>query len=63
MNVGPHFGPGLGLEIKPEPGSSFCGLVEEPKPGLSFETLLRHFRIRVTQQDLFGPASAPWLLM
>ena len=34
--VGPHFGPGLGLEDKPEPGSSFCGLVGEPKPG--FET-------------------------
>jgi hypothetical protein len=36
-NVGPHFGPDLGLEDKPKPGSSFCGLVGEPKPGL--ETL------------------------
>ena len=41
--VGPHFGPGLGLEDKPEPGSSFCSLVGEPKPGLSFETCLSHF--------------------
>ena len=43
--VGPHFGPGLGLEDKPMPGSSF-------------ETCLSHFHIGVTQQDLFGPASA-----
>ena len=53
--VGPHFGPGLGLEDKPKPGSSFCSLLGEPKPGLSFETCLSHFRIRVTQEDLFGP--------
>ena len=38
-----HFGPGLGLEDKPESGSSFCVLVGEPKPGSSFETCLNHF--------------------
>ena len=57
------FGPGLGLEDKPKPGSSFCSLLGEPKPGLSFETCLSHFHIGVTQQDLFGPASALPLLM
>jgi hypothetical protein len=61
--VGPHFGPGLGLEDKPKPGSSFCSLVGEPKPGSSFETCLGHFCIGVTQQDLFGPTSALPLLM
>jgi hypothetical protein len=48
--VGPWFGPGLGLKDKPE-------------PGLSFVTCLSHFHIGVTQQDLFGPISAPPLLM
>ena len=48
--LGPIFGPGLGLEDKPE-------------PGLSFETCLSHFPIQVTQQDMFGPASALLLLM
>lgn len=38
--VGPHFGPGLGLEDKPKPGLSFCGLVGTPKPDLNFETCL-----------------------
>ena len=44
--LGPIFGPGLGLEDKPEPGSNF-------------ETCLGLFLIGVTEQDLFGSASAP----
>ena len=40
MVVGPYFDLGLSLEDKPKPGSSFCSLVGEPKPSLSFETCL-----------------------
>jgi hypothetical protein len=40
--VGPHFSPGLGLEDKSDPDSSFCGLVGEHKPSSSFETYLSH---------------------
>jgi hypothetical protein len=39
------FGPRLGLEDKPQPGSGF-------------ENCLSHFSIRVTQHDLLKPASA-----
>jgi hypothetical protein len=60
--VGLHFGPGLGLEDKSEPDSSFCSLVRDPKPGSTFETCLSSFHTGMTQQDLFGPASAPPLL-
>jgi hypothetical protein len=41
-SVGPHFGPGLGLEDKSEPASSF-------------ETCLSHFHRWMTEKDLFGP--------
>jgi hypothetical protein len=44
--LGPIFGPGLGFENNVEPGSSFCGLVGEPKPGSNFETCLSHFSAR-----------------
>ena len=51
------FGPILALVLGLEDKLEFCSLVGKPKPGLSFETCLSHFQIRVTQQDLFGPAS------
>ena len=57
QGVGPWFGPGLGLEDKPKPGLG--RLVGEPESSSSFETCLCHFSIGMTQQDLFGPASAP----
>jgi hypothetical protein len=43
--VGPHLGPGLGLEDKPKPGSGF-------------ENCLNHFLTAVTQHDLLKPVFA-----